>query len=134
LSMNRTCCESGDQKGCVQQPPVVNCTAWGAGVGVGMDVGAGVGVGLATGRGVTVATGVEVGATFCTTRGAEFVGVGGIDSLTFATTAGVSPAAAPAAAPGASCPRQPVNASANRRRLANPANRPAANVLTARLP
>ena len=57
LSMNRTCCESGDQKGCVQQPSVVSWIAWGSGVGVAVGTCVGVGVGV----GVELAVTVEVG-------------------------------------------------------------------------
>jgi hypothetical protein len=52
--MKRTSCESGDQKGCVQQPPVVNRMACGNAVGVGVAVGSGVAVGVGDGSGVAV--------------------------------------------------------------------------------
>jgi hypothetical protein len=58
--------ESGDQKGCVQQPPLVSRSS--AGVGVGVGLGAGVGVGLG---GARVPVGVGAG------RVGEGVRVGG---------------------------------------------------------
>ncbi len=62
LSMKRTSCELGDQKGCVQQPPVVNWMACGNAVGVGVAVGVAVAVGSGVAVGVGDGSGVAVGA------------------------------------------------------------------------
>jgi zinc transporter ZupT len=56
--MNRTCCESGEKKGCTQQSPSVSWVK--LGVGVGVTVGEGVAVGVSVGEGVSVGVAVAL--------------------------------------------------------------------------
>src|SRR5947207_4077499 len=74
LSMNRTCFESGDQNGWVQQRPSVMRVRLGAGVGDGATVGVRVGAAVAVsiGRLVGVAAG-SVDATVVTAIGSGAV-------------------------------------------------------------
>jgi hypothetical protein len=112
----------------VQQPPVVNRTALGAGIGVGV----GVGVEVAVGAGVAVAAAVGLGV-----GGSVIVGTAdtaGVTPLASATSAGAGPTVGAAPADSAFCPWQAANANARRRKLANPAHRPMIDLFTALLP
>jgi hypothetical protein len=71
LSMKSTCPESGDQKGWVQQPPLVSRRRAGVGVGVGEAVALAVGDGVAEG----VGDGVSVGVALALGRATVAVGV-----------------------------------------------------------